>query len=205
NGGVDLRAQAMLAERCGQSLYHGASLFQDVVGGYVVSQLAALPVGLSASMMEEGGFTVTVPLDNDPMGHSVQARNSGGAWLLDGDLCVVPYAAESTHVLIGAQTGAGAVQYFLLPMQAVGVTAQHSHSVDGMAISALQLRGVSLPPDALVGDDDVGQALAQGKRHATLLLCFEAVGLMEQLMRKTTEYLQVRKQFGKAIGSFQAL
>lgn len=205
NGGVDLRAQALLAERCGRNLYHGASLFQDVVGGYVVSQLAHLPAGLSAQQMEEGSFTVTVPLGNDPMGNTVQVRGTSGGWVLNGILPVVPYAAESTHVLMCGQTEAGAEHYFLLPTQALGVQCQNSHAVDGTAISALQLRGVQLPLDAMVGGDVVDRALAQGQRHATLLLCFEAVGLMEQLMRKTTEYLQIRKQFGKAIGTFQAL
>ena len=57
----------------------------------------------------------------------------------------------------------------------------------------------------MVGGEEVGKALAQGQRHASLLLCFEAVGLMDQLMRKTTEYLKIRKQFGQAIGTFQAL
>jgi len=205
NGGVDLRAQALLAERCGRNLYHGASLFQDVVGGYVVSRLAQLPAGLSAQQMADGGFTVTVPLDNDPMGHMVQARAAKGAWVLDGVASMVPYAAESTHVLVDAQIEGGEKRYFLLSMQAAGLQAQHCHAVDGTAFSELQLRGVQLLQDAMVGGDDVGLALAQGRRHATLLLCFEAVGLMEQLMHKTTEYLQIRKQFGKAIGTFQAL
>ena len=205
NGGVDLRAQALLAERCGHNLYHGVSLFQDVVGGYVVSQLARLPTGLSRTQMEEGSFTVTVPLGNDPMGNEVLARSGDGVWLLDGALPMVPYAAQSTHVLVGAQAEAGAMQYFLLPMKSAGLSAQHSHAVDGTAMSALQLSGVQLPQDAMVGGDEVGQALALGQRHATLLLCFEAVGLAEKLMRKTTEYLQIRKQFGKALGSFQAL
>ncbi len=205
HGSVDLRAQALLAERCGRSLYHGAGLFQDVVGGYVVSQLAQLPAGLSTQQMEEGRFTVTAPLGNDPMGHAVQARETPGGWALDGVAPMVPYAAESTHVLIGAQTESGVERYFLLPMPSAGVQARHGRALDGMALSALLLRGVQLPQDAMVGGDEVGRALAQGQRHATLLLCFEAVGLMEQLMRKTTEYLQIRKQFGKAIGTFQAL
>lgn len=204
NGGVDLRAQALLAERCGRHLYHGASLFQDVVGGYVVSQLTHLLADLSEPMTA-GAFAVTVPLGNDPMGNVVQARSSLGAWVLDGVLPMVPYAAQSTHVLVGAQTGVDAQRFFLLPMQADGVQAQHSHAVDGTAVSALQLRRVQLPQDAMVGADEVGKALAQGQRHASLILCFEAVGLMEQLMRKTTEYLKIRKQFGQAIGTFQAL
>lgn len=205
NGGVDLRAQTVLAQRFGRHLFHGASLFQDVVGGYVVSQLAQLPQGLSAESLVAGDWSVTVPLDNDPMASVVRAKaNAAGQWVLQGQVPVVPYAAESTHVLLAVEAGSDQ-RYALLPLGAPGVQAQQRTGLDGSSVSALQLRDVLLPADALLDGKSVAASLAQGQRHATLLLCFEAVGLMEQLLKKTTEYLQIRKQFGKTIGTFQAL
>lgn len=205
SGGVDLRAQALLAQRCGSNLFHGASLFQDVIGAYVVSQLEQLPAGLSAASLAEGAWSVTVPLANDPMGQAVQAQaqaNSG--WVLQGVVPTVPYASDSTHVLLPVQVD-GVQRYALLALNAEGVQARHSVAVDGASISALQLRHVAIASDAMLQGEKLEAALAQGQRHATLLLCFEAVGLIEQVLKKTTEYLQIRKQFGKAIGSFQAL
>jgi alkylation response protein AidB-like acyl-CoA dehydrogenase len=207
SGGVDLRAQTVLAQCFGRHLFHGASLFQDVIGAYVVSQLGQLPQGLSAQALADGEWSLTVALDNDPMGNVVQAQaNAQGGWVLQGIVPVVPYAQASTHVLLAVQMASTSTQrYALLPLNAAGVQAQHSSALDGCALSALQLRDVELPEDALLDGAQVAQALAQGQRHATLLICFEAVGLMEQVLKKTTEYLQIRKQFGKAIGTFQAL
>lgn len=205
SGGVDLRAQAVLSQRCGRNLFHGASLFQDVVGAYVVSQLMQLPKGLTAEGVSDGTWQLTVPLDNDPMGQIVHAQaRADGSWVLQGVVPVVPYADASSHVLLAVRVQ-GARRYALLALDAQGVQAQRSVALDGTSISALRLSDAVLPADALLGGDEVAAALVQGQRHATLLLCFEAVGLMEQVLHKTTEYLQIRKQFGKAIGSFQAL
>lgn len=203
--GVDLRAQALLAQRFGRNLFHGASLFQDVMGAYVVSQLPQLPSGLSAQSLADGEWSVTLPLGNDPLGQVVQAQaQADGSWKLQGVLPSVPYASESSHVLFPVQVK-GAVRYALMAMSAPGLAVQHSVAIDGTALSALQLRDVLLASDAVLQSDKVQEAVEQAQRHATLLLCFEAVGLMEQVLKKTTEYLQIRKQFGKAIGSFQAL
>lgn len=205
SGGVDLRAQAVLAQRCGRNLFHGASLFQDVVGAYVVSQLPQLPKGLTAEGISDGSWQLTVPLDNDPMEQIVHAQaRSDGTWGLQGVVPVVPYADASSHVLLAVQVQ-DTRRYALLALDAQGVQAQHSVALDGTSISALLLSDAVVPADALFGGDEVAAASAQGQRHATLLLCFEAVGLMEQVLHKTTEYMQLRKQFGKAIGSFQAL
>ena len=204
--GVDLRAMALLAERCGRSLFHGASLFQDVIGTYVASRLTAFPIGLSAEDFGSGVARMTVALDNDPCGDSVVATRKGEGWILNGKLAVVPYAAESTHVLVSAkEESGGKALHFLVKTDAKGLKSKHGHGADGTALSSITLEAVALSADAMLGTDAPGEALAQAKRHATLLLCFEAVGLMEQIMFKTRDYLQIRKQFGKAIGSFQAL
>lgn len=205
SGGVDLRAQSVLAQRFGRHLYHGASLFQDVIGAWVASHLPRLPQRLSVEALGEGDWSLTVPLDNDPLAHSVQAQTGQqGQWVLNGMVPAVPYAADSTHVLLPVQAE-GQLRHALLPLETAGMTVRHGHGIDGSSMSSLQLRNVALAADALLADDEVAPALAQARSHATLLLCFEAVGLMEEILRKTTEYLQIRKQFGKAIGSFQAL
>jgi alkylation response protein AidB-like acyl-CoA dehydrogenase len=61
-------------------------------------------------------------------------------------------------------------------------------------------------PEALIGEE--GQALPAIERavdQATAALCAEAVGIMTALNQATLNYLKSRKQFGVAIGTFQAL
>jgi alkylation response protein AidB-like acyl-CoA dehydrogenase len=68
------------------------------------------------------------------------------------------------------------------------------------------LQDVHVPADALVGEEGHGLALIEEVvDYATALLCAEAVGAIKYANDATLEYLKTRKQFGVAIGSFQAL
>jgi len=68
------------------------------------------------------------------------------------------------------------------------------------------LNGVTLGTDALLGRQ--GEAFVAVERcvgHGILALCAEALGAMDAAKTATLEYLQTRRQFGVAIGGFQAL
>ena len=65
---------------------------------------------------------------------------------------------------------------------------------------------VSVGADALIGEP--GRALGSIERavnRANAALCAEAVGIINALNEATLNYLKTRKQFGVAIGTFQAL
>jgi hypothetical protein len=79
-------------------------------------------------------------------------------------------------------------------------------NIDGTHAAEIRFDGVRVPASALLGEE--GQALATLEHAAgrgILALCAEALGAMEAAKAMTIEYLQTRRQFGKAIGSFQAL
>ena len=78
--------------------------------------------------------------------------------------------------------------------------------IDGGRAAELTLNGVTLGTDALLGRQ--GEAFVAVERcvgHGILALCAEALGAMDAAKTATLEYLQTRRQFGVAIGSFQAL
>jgi alkylation response protein AidB-like acyl-CoA dehydrogenase len=63
-----------------------------------------------------------------------------------------------------------------------------------------------VPVSQIIGGEGNGALLLQrGIDEAIAGLCAEAVGAMDELVKMTVEYLKTRKQFGVAIGSFQAL
>jgi alkylation response protein AidB-like acyl-CoA dehydrogenase len=77
---------------------------------------------------------------------------------------------------------------------------------DGHRAADITLESVAVDRAALVGGE--GSALPVIERvvdRAVAALCAEAVGVMETLNAHTLEYLKTRKQFGVAIGTFQAL
>ena len=70
----------------------------------------------------------------------------------------------------------------------------------------LRLNSVRVGDDALLGEPGTAlPAIEQAVDAAIAALCAEAVGAMSYAQELTVDYLKVRKQFGVAIGSFQAL
>jgi len=79
-------------------------------------------------------------------------------------------------------------------------TQDHSRCAD------VRLDGVRVGADAVLGEPGAAlPAIEQAVDGAIAALCAEAVGAMEYAQELTVDYLKVRKQFGVAIGSFQAL
>jgi alkylation response protein AidB-like acyl-CoA dehydrogenase len=78
--------------------------------------------------------------------------------------------------------------------------------MDGQLVANLVFTDAQVPAGQLLGELDKGYALIEtAALQANLALAAEALGIMEQLNAKTVEYTRTRKQFGVAIGSFQAL
>ncbi len=95
---------------------------------------------------------------------------------------------------------------FVIPPGAPGLTVDQHPTPDGRQAADVTLNGIALPLDAAIGDPARNEAiLAEAIDGAILATCAEATGAMERLLAITVDYLHVRKQFGVAIGSFQAL
>lgn len=130
---------------------------------------------------------------------------------LNGRKSVVSHG-DSAHWLIVSARTTGAtddrygISLFLVDANTPGVTVRSFAGLDGQRVAEVELRDVSVPRDALLGVEHKAFAdLEWAADRACFALCAEAVGCMDRLIELTVEYLQTRKQFGKPIGSFQAL
>ena len=136
---------------------------------------------------------------------ATKAARSGDGWTLDGEKLVVLGAPLADRLVVSARTDAG-ISLFLVERSAGGMTLKSYRTIDGMRAADVDLEGVKLGADALLGQD--GQALPaieEAVDFATALVCAEAVGAMKFACDTTLEYLKTRKQFGVPIGMFQAL
>jgi alkylation response protein AidB-like acyl-CoA dehydrogenase len=145
--------------------------------------------------------------DSGVDGIGMQATPAAGAYRLQGHKGLVVGAAWSTQVLAvarlsGAESGLTA---FLLPMDAPGIRAHHYRTIDGGSAAELSFEGVQAPASSRIGSGDITQELDRIRDEAIAALCADAAGSMGALLDTTTEYARTRKQFGKPIGSFQAL
>lgn len=139
------------------------------------------------------------------------AKLEGDSVVLNGAKTAVLNGANADLLLVvardsGAATEREGVSVYLVESASAGVSIQSFANVDGKQSAELTLKDVSVPVSARLGE--AGTALAALERvidRATLAVSAEAVGAMESLLQKTVEYSKTRKQFGTAIGTFQAL
>jgi len=133
------------------------------------------------------------------------ARREGAGWVLDGDKRFVLGGDTAQQLIVSARVGSD-IALFLVDAAQPGVSRRGYAMQDGGRCADLRLSALRVADDAMLGEP--GAALAAIERatdEAIAALCADSVGAMAQALDLTMEYLKVRKQFGVAIGSFQAL
>ncbi|MFD3695758.1 acyl-CoA dehydrogenase family protein [Streptomyces sp. NPDC058646] len=176
--------------------------------------------GLTAALAVPGPALATALALNgeDPAGDwagggragGVQARAdaAGGGWRLYGESAQVLDGHSASLLLVPAHTGGfarGRALLFLVRQDAPGLVRSRQTVLDETRPQGrVQLRDV---PAELLGEDgaDVLGALAATGRTACAVLAAEAVGAAGQALARTVEYVREREQFGRPIGSFQAV
>lgn len=139
------------------------------------------------------------------------AKRAGADFLLNGHKAVVLHGESADKLIVSARTAGGAreamgISLFLVDAKAAGVQAQGYRTIDGMRAAEIRLTNVRVGVDAVLGEVDAALPLIErAAEFAVSALCAEAVGAMEALNAQTFEYLKTRQQFGRPIGSFQAL
>jgi alkylation response protein AidB-like acyl-CoA dehydrogenase len=139
------------------------------------------------------------------------ASKRGDGFLLNGHKAVTLHGDSADTLIISARTKGlvgdeAGISIFLVNKDAPGLTIRGYPTNDGLRAAEIELNNVQLSADALIGTEHEGYAAVERAIDAGIAAhCAEAVGAMAALIEQTLEYLKSRKQFGVAIGSFQAL
>ncbi len=142
---------------------------------------------------------------------STTAKKSGDGWTIDGEKFVVLHGDSAETLIVtartaGNQTDAKGIGVFLVPRTAEGVSVKGYPTQDGQRAADIAFHNVKIGADAAIGDPADGLPLIERVADdARIALCAEAVGLMDESLKLTVEYIKTRKQFGVPIGSFQAI
>jgi 3-oxocholest-4-en-26-oyl-CoA dehydrogenase beta subunit len=181
---------------------------------YLVNTMAAAAIGYFgtdeqrtrwAAPAAAGELVLTVALTEDlvdsPEDPTTLAERDGDGWRISGAKAVVPFAGVAAAFLVPARTANGVKLFLVLPGDE-GVGVQGQQVVDGDQEGALDLRGVRLPGDRLVPGADVVHWL---HARTTVGYCALQLGVLERALEMTAAYAREREQFGRPIGSFQAV
>jgi alkylation response protein AidB-like acyl-CoA dehydrogenase len=141
----------------------------------------------------------------------MRAKKVKGGWTLSGQKLHVADAPGVDVFLVPARTKAGSgpegISLFLVEKQAKGVRAQsHDHFDLTRRRGVVTLRDVTVPADALVGGEGKGWPLLSRLLDLGAIgIAADGLGGAQRALEMAVEYSRVREQFGRQIGSFQAL
>jgi alkylation response protein AidB-like acyl-CoA dehydrogenase len=140
-----------------------------------------------------------------------RARRENGDWVLNGSKMWCSYAHKAGHTLIVCRTGEGSEKHeglsmIMVPRETEGFTITPIKTMGGEETNELHLDDVRVPESALVGTEGNGWTqLMAGLNNERVILAASALGLAQRAFDDALAYAKERKQFGRPIGTFQAI
>ena len=146
-----------------------------------------------------------------PAGTAMKAEKAGNGFRLNGVKTFVADGHVADKLIVAART-AGApgeeagLTLFLVDAKAKGVSAERTIMVDSRNAARLAFENVEATGEDVIGTVDDGISALEGVLSAGRAgLAAELSGAAQAAFEMTNDYLRQRRQFGKPIGSFQAL
>jgi len=215
-GGVGLTFLdlSILLEEMGRAMLPGPFFSTVVLGG-----MAIMDAGSEEQKQEylpriaEGQIIVTLALTEpsarwDAAGVQLTATPSGDGYVLNGTKLFVPNAHISDYLVVAARTGTGAedVTLFIVPRETNGVTQTLLQTIASDRQSEIVFDDARLPGSAVLGKVNAGWAtVARVLDWGAIGKCAEMSGGGQKVLDITVDYVKQRTQFGRPIGSFQAI
>jgi 3-oxocholest-4-en-26-oyl-CoA dehydrogenase beta subunit len=206
---------AVVYEEAGRSLVP-TTLYSTVEAALVIDRAGA--DAQRAALLDPvfaGERIVSLAYHEEGMGSSPDALATtagveGGVVVVDGTKLFVPNAGVADDLVVVARdpdaVGGGAVRLVVVPTGAAGVRRSRLTTFAHDAQHEVSLAAVRLPVDRVLdASADAWSVVEEVRRVATALQCVEMVGGARAVLDLTVRYITDRVQFGRPIGSFQAV
>jgi len=162
----------------------------------ILAKVVSGDVLLTAALVEIGA---------EPETPSTTATRDGDGWRLQGAKSNVPGVTAAELVLVPAMVDHRTAM-FLVPTGASGVRIARQQAMNHEPLFEMELDAVHVGDDALLGALEHGPEILTWTLNRTIVaMCAVVSGVAEQAVRMTAQYTCDRKQFDRAIGTFQAV
>jgi alkylation response protein AidB-like acyl-CoA dehydrogenase len=162
------------------------------------------------------GGTLAIAMSEPDAGSDVaalktRARLEDGEWVLNGAKMWCSYAHKADQVLIVCRTREAedrheGMSMIFVPRGADGFTITPIQTLGGEETNELHLEDVRVPEDNLLGTEGNGWIqLMAGLNNERVILAATSLGMAQRAFDDALAYAKERRQFGRPIGSFQAL
>jgi alkylation response protein AidB-like acyl-CoA dehydrogenase len=194
------------------------------MGFYPITMMSARPVERFASeaLKEEllsgivGGAVEAIAMSEPEAGSDVgnlscRAERVDGGFVINGQKTWITGAHAAAHVLLVCRTERGSDKHrglsmISVPAGAEGLEVRPIETMGGREVNDLFFTDCFIPAERLVGREGEGWSqLMAGLNNERLIISAQALGLAQRAFDDTLAYVKERKQFGRAVGSFQAL
>ncbi|MDH2348381.1 acyl-CoA dehydrogenase [Bradyrhizobium sp. SSUT77] len=158
-----------------------------------------------------GTLAVDESVRHRPERIGLKAEPVGSGFRLIGEKRFVTYGHVADFLIVAARTAGSydeelGVTLFLVESDAANLTREAERLVDASFAARLKFDGVEVAADSVIGDVDDGfTGLTKTLSALRVGAAAEMIGLGSRALDMTIDYLKQRKQFGRLIGSFQAL
>ena len=215
--GGDFLDLAVVLEEMGRSLAPSPYFATVILGG-----LTVLDAGSDAqkddllSRVCDGSGLMTLAVTEasatyDAWGIETTATAEGSGYALNGTKLFVPDAHVADVTIVAARTRAGGdahdgITLFLVPARMDGLEVAPINTIGSERQFEVTLRNVRLPASAVLGEVNGGwPILERALQRAIAGQCIMMLGGATAVLDMTVEYVKQRTQFGRPVGSFQAV
>ncbi|GAA4836643.1 acyl-CoA dehydrogenase [Actinomycetospora corticicola] len=159
---------------------------------------------LAISMSEPGA-------GSDVGGLTCKATKTEDGWLIEGQKTWCSNAHIASHILLVARTSTEGGKHdgltmFVVPTDVAGLEIRGIETMGGKEVNDLYFTNCHLPADAVVGTEGQGwRQLMAGLNLERMILAGLMLGLARRAFDDTLAYVKERQQFGRPVGSFQAM
>jgi alkylation response protein AidB-like acyl-CoA dehydrogenase len=214
--GLNMVDMVVALEEMGKVVMPGPFFASAILGGIAIdlggseaqkkrylADLAAGKIKATLAQVEESGRW-------DAEGIALPAKSSGGGFTINGIKLFV-HDAHNADVLIvpvrSGGSGTDGITVLIVDAKAKGVSTRVLKTMDQTRkLCEVRFDNVAVGADAVLGTAGKGWALLDRLMdRAKVALCAEMCGGAQKVLEMSVEYAKVREQFGKPIGSFQAI
>ncbi len=188
----------------------------------ILSGLSILDIGSDVQKREylpkiaSGEAILTLALTEPSAGYDatsvrLKATADKDAYVLNGTKLFVPDAHIADYMLVVARTDEKSkaeqgITIFIVDAKTPGISCHLLKTIAGDKLCKVNFDRVKVPQENILGKLDNGWGQVQKIiERAAVAKCCEVVGAMQQVLEMTVDYAKTRVQFGRPIGSFQAI
>jgi len=208
---------AVLLEEMGRACLPGPFFSSVVLGGLTLLDAGSqeqkqrhLPkVASGESILSFALTEAEARYDPDAVSMTATAQDDG--YVLNGVKLFVPDAHLADYLLCLARTGAPGgtgegLTVFMVDGASSGISRDPLRTLSGDRLFEVGFDRVKVPTEAVVGEVGKGwDVAARAIQRAAVARCCDLVGALQRVLEMTLEYATERRQFDRAIGSFQVI